>query len=158
MRDFSPSPLDITYAVVALKATIPRKSSASPPVTCRRFQVSPSSVDFRITPFEPEAHTTHAETPFALDAGATLTPRRFVSIPLVCTFHHRASRGALKSNKTRRKRITRILAGACTFSEKARGDLQSLAWSGRRICSVRLHEPASLTPPRSRASYETFVS
>src|SRR5580704_16089661 len=94
MRDLSPSPLDITSAVFASTATMPRKSRVSPPATCRRFQDLPSSLEKRITPFEPQTHTTMgcglcasgpANTDATPAASAALTPRRLVSIPLVCT-------------------------------------------------------------------------
>src|ERR1700677_81883 len=86
MRDLSPSPLDITSAVLASNATMLRKSSASPPATCRRFQVLPSSLEKRITPFEPQAHTTTC-CPVESGLSSALTPRKLVSIPLVCTDH-----------------------------------------------------------------------
>jgi hypothetical protein len=84
MRDLSPSPLDITKAVFASKATMLRKSSESPPVTCRRFQLLPRSFEKRITPFEPQAQTTTC-SPVESGLSAALTPRKLVSIPLVCT-------------------------------------------------------------------------
>src|SRR6202453_5410690 len=86
MRDLSPSPLDITSAVLASNATMLRKSSASPPATCRRFQVLPSSLEKRITPFEPQAHTTTC-CPVESGLSSALAPRKLVSIPLVCTDH-----------------------------------------------------------------------
>src|SRR5271163_1272395 len=94
MRDFSPSPLDITSAVFASNATMLRKSSASPPATCSRFQVLPRSLEKRITPLEPQAHTTTCWS-VASGLSAALTPRRLVSIPLVCT--DRTSLGAFTS-------------------------------------------------------------
>src|ERR1700731_2610167 len=85
MRDLSPSPLDITKALLASNATMPRKSRASPPATCTRFQVLPKSVERKIPPFEPQAHTAICSVPSESTDPAALTPRKFVSIPLVCT-------------------------------------------------------------------------
>src|ERR1043166_2886172 len=87
MRDFSPSPLDIKYAADSPNATTPRKSRVSPPGTVNRFQCWPSSFETITTPFEPDAQTT--DPPWA--STATLTPRRFVSIPEVTTFQVCAS-------------------------------------------------------------------
>src|ERR1700693_1839355 len=65
-----------------------RKSSLSPPATESRFQVAPLSFDCRITPLDPEAQITGAEPPGpGPENVAMLTPRKFVSIPLVCTDH-----------------------------------------------------------------------
>src|SRR5580700_4026629 len=61
-----------------------RKSSPSPPATCNCVQVFPRSTERRITPFEPEAHTARLSGSCKY---AALTPRRFVSNPLVCTDH-----------------------------------------------------------------------
>src|ERR1700688_734021 len=94
MRDLSPSPLDITKALLASNATTLLKSSASPPTTCTRFQLLPKSVDSRITPFDPQAHTAMCSVPSESRDPAALTPRKFVSIPLVCTDHDTTSAAA----------------------------------------------------------------
>src|SRR5215470_7590569 len=111
MRDLSPSPLDMTYAVLASNATMPRKSSASPSATCRRCQVLPSSSDFRITPFEPEAQTTTTGALFSSGLMAMLMPRKLVSMPLVCTFHQCASAGSLKRSESTKTSSEYHLAG-----------------------------------------------
>src|SRR6202034_1848608 len=85
MRDWSPLPLDITYARFASKATMLRKSSESPSATWRRFQVLPRSLEKSMTPLEPLAHTVMWSAPFASTVFAAVMPRRLVSIPLVCT-------------------------------------------------------------------------
>jgi hypothetical protein len=87
MRDLSPSPLDITNAKFASNATMLRKSSASPPATCTLFQLLPKSVESRITPFEPQALAAMCSVPSESTRPAALTPRKFVSILLVCTDH-----------------------------------------------------------------------
>jgi len=97
--------------VVALKATMPRKSSASAPATGKRCQVVPVSSERRITPFEPDAQTTGTGAPFASGVKTALTPRRFESRPLVSTFHHCASAGKTKSKKRKAVRMAGILAG-----------------------------------------------
>src|ERR1700692_1991534 len=94
MRDLSPSPLDITKALFASKATMPRKSSASPPATCTRFQFLRKSVERKIPPSEPQAHTAMCSVPSESTDPAALTPRKFVSIPLVCTDHDTPSAAA----------------------------------------------------------------
>ncbi len=69
------------------------------------------------TPFDPETQTTGTGTPFVSVKEATLTPRRFVSSPLVCTLHHCACMDTPRNNENRsgkRERIPRILAGDCT--------------------------------------------
>src|SRR5256886_4845705 len=92
----------------ALHPAIPRRSSASPTVTWSRFHVSPSTTDLRITPFEPDAQTTDPGTPLASGVSATLTPRRLVSIPLVCSFHHCACTLAQDNRESRNDKGTRI--------------------------------------------------
>src|ERR1700683_261757 len=103
MRDLSPSPLDITRAVFASMATMLRKSRASPPATCRRFHVLPRSLEKRITPFEPHAHTTTC-CPVESGLSAALTPRKLVSIPLACTDHDTPS-GAFPSRALMRSSL-----------------------------------------------------
>src|SRR5580692_1439501 len=100
-----------------------RKSSVSPPCTRRRCHVLPISFDCKITPFDPEAQTTGARAWRESGNSAMLTPRKFVSIPLVRKVHHGRSltpagmkiaaasttkRGA--GNGIRRCRMSRILA------------------------------------------------
>src|SRR5579864_3306304 len=97
---------------------MPRKSRVSPPSTPNRCQVLPSSSDFRITPFEPEAQTTGTGTPFSPGALVMLTLRRLVSMPLVCTFHHCASAGTAKkskSNKTGKEKTLGFIARSFTL-------------------------------------------
>src|SRR5260370_38030760 len=108
MRDLLPSPLDTAYAVSPLKATMPRNSSGPPPATRNLSHVSPLLIDFRMTPFEPDAHTTRTRT--ARGFGTALTPRKFVSIPLVCTFHHCPCAQASQGNRSRRAAERRIFA------------------------------------------------
>jgi len=48
-----------------------------------------------MTPFVPEAQTTNSY--FSSGAYVTLTPRRFVSIPVPWTCHHEASSDAAKT-------------------------------------------------------------
>src|SRR5580704_10474367 len=62
-----------------------RKSSESPPETCRRFQFLPRSLEKRITPLEPLAHTAMCSAPVASTELVALTPLRLVSKPVVCT-------------------------------------------------------------------------
>src|SRR5579863_8132595 len=62
-----------------------RKSSESPPETCRRFQFLPRSLEKRITPLEPLPHTAMCSSPIASTELVALTPRRLVSTPVVCT-------------------------------------------------------------------------
>src|ERR1700683_3632815 len=64
---------------------MPRKSSESPPETCRRFQFLARSLEKRITPLEPLAHTAMCSAPVASTEPAALMPRRLVSMPVVCT-------------------------------------------------------------------------
>src|SRR5580704_2164463 len=70
---------------------MPRKSSASPSGMLIRCQVFPLSVDFRITPLEPDAQMTIGVVADPRAGATTLTPRRFVSTPDVCTSHIRRS-------------------------------------------------------------------
>src|SRR5689334_4151136 len=94
---------------------MPRKSSVSPSLTCRRCHVLPSSSDFRITPLEPEAQTTGTGTPFVSGVYAALTARRSVSMPLVCTFHQDFSAGVpttRKSNAAKRKKALVVIGGS----------------------------------------------
>ena len=51
--------------------------------------------------------TAHEGVSFALRLCATLTPRRFVSIPLVCTFHDCASAEALKRLKRKKSNVAK---------------------------------------------------
>src|SRR5579863_2070269 len=75
MRDLSPGPLLIRYAVVALSARTPRKSRLSAPGTLPDCQVAPPSRVHNQTPPAPLAQAT-----FALTA---LIPRREAVVPLV---------------------------------------------------------------------------
>src|SRR5260370_41545310 len=86
---------------------MPRKSSESPPATCNLFHVSPFSTDFRMTPFEPDAQTTRTRA--ARGFGPALTPRRFVAIPLVCTFHDCATAEGWKKRKSRVRKRKKLL-------------------------------------------------
>src|SRR6266849_6606501 len=113
---------------------MPRKSSASPPGNCKRVHVSPWSTERRTTPFDPETQTTGTGTPFVSVKEETLTPRRFVSSPLVCTLHHCACMETPRNNENRsgkRERIPRILAGDCT---KKRCYSSANSNSKRNIC------------------------
>src|SRR5580693_8965332 len=71
-----------------------RKSSESPPETCRRFQLLPRSLEKRTTPLEPLAHTAICSAPSAPTEPAALMPRRLVSMPVLCTDQETSS-GAL---------------------------------------------------------------
>src|ERR1700683_4403997 len=114
MRDLSPSPLDITRAAFASNATMLRKSRASPPATCSRFQLLPRSLEKRITPFEPHAHTT---TCWPVESGlsAALMPRKLVGSSLLGALNHGAPAVALHNiaatavKVSVRMRIPRIL-------------------------------------------------
>src|ERR1700747_3232835 len=91
---------------------MPRKSIAWPPSTCERCQVWPLSKARRITPFEPQTHTATLATPLVFLRRATLTPRRLLAKPLVCTFHHWAWTAAPRNRENSndgKARIARIL-------------------------------------------------
>src|SRR6266699_1872064 len=92
----------MTWAREALKATIPRKSSVSPPETRRRRQDLPSSSDRTMTPCEPELQTTALGARFSLGLWATLTPRRLVFMPRVATSQDCAARPVPVNRKSRR--------------------------------------------------------
>src|SRR5208282_2320944 len=104
MRDLSPGPMESTYATRSSIAAMPRKSRVSAPCTWRRFQLFPASVERRMTPFDPETHTTGVSLAFGSEEYAALTPRRFVSVPLVCTVHHCACTAAAATEKYRTAR------------------------------------------------------
>src|ERR1700691_6290364 len=82
-----------------------RKSSVSPPATCSRVHSLPVRGDLKITPLEPEAQTTEVGAPLESEKCATLTPRKFVSIPDVCT----TQTGMGDIAEARRKTATRSI-------------------------------------------------
>src|SRR5579859_6779985 len=121
MRDFSPLPMEIAYAMFASSPAIPRKSSASPPATCSRFHVLPLSSERRITPLEPEAQTAIVPSPSG-ETSTALTARRLVSMPLVWTVHHwaRATPGKTRETaKTQANASDRMGATLPRFSDEA---------------------------------------
>src|SRR6266581_3989499 len=61
-----------------------------------------------ITPCEPDAHTTPTRAVRGL--STVLTPRRFVSIPLVCTFHQCTCARPSPGNRSRRVTERRVFA------------------------------------------------
>src|SRR5580693_5324402 len=88
-----------------------RKSRSLPPVTLICFHVFPLLIERRTTPFEPEAHMTYWDskllgrrslTPLDL----TLTPRKFVSSPLVWTVHQSSQPKRLGTAKNVRTMAT----------------------------------------------------
>src|SRR5277367_698968 len=100
-----------------------RKSNASPSGTWMRFHDLPRSADCRITPFDPDAQMTGTSLLPEPDLYPMLIPRKFASIPLVCTVHHEPSLPAacakiatartMRSgvrNFIRRRHTSRILA------------------------------------------------
>src|ERR1700677_259330 len=143
MRDLSPSPLDITSAVLASNATMLRKSSASPPATCRRFQVLPSSLEKRITPLEPQAQTTICCSPAESVLPAALTPRKLVSIPLVCTDHDTPSAAF-----TPRALVGSSLLGALSHGAPAVA-LHNIASTAAQV-RMKMRMPRILTMFRAR--------
>src|SRR5215471_15504634 len=90
------------YAVFWSIARTPRKSSVAPPSPRSRFQFFPSSIERSTTPFEPDAQTTGLGVLPGISVHAALTPRRFVSIPLVWIFQFCASPvGATANRRTK---------------------------------------------------------
>src|SRR5271155_472301 len=81
-----------------------RKSGDSPSCTCNRSHAFIPWVERKITPFGPEAHTTEPAVSVPPREGARLTPRRFVSIPDVCT----TQTGGTSAAKTNRRTVTKI--------------------------------------------------
>src|SRR5271165_924873 len=82
MRDCSPGPLDIRYASLAVKACTPRKSNDSACGMRNRSQFFPESTERKITPCDPLAQIVVSCAALLLTSEI---PRRFVSIPRVCT-------------------------------------------------------------------------
>src|SRR5580658_3041676 len=88
-----------------------RKSSVSPPCTPSLCHVLPTSFDCKITPFDPEAQITGAGAWWGSPNSATLTPRKFVSMPLVCRVHRGRS---LMAARTKIAAARTIKKGACS--------------------------------------------
>jgi hypothetical protein len=103
---------------------MPRKSEVSAPATCNCAHDLSADEERKITPLEPEAHTTEASVPLGLRKCATLTPRKFVSIPDVCMTQTGAgvTDGARRNKAARRNRMARILPTFTRVLRKARND------------------------------------
>src|SRR5215467_4103553 len=89
MRDFSPGPMLIRYALRSSNARMPRKSSDSAPGTLEACHVLPPSTVRSHVPPVPLAQTTRSFT--------ALTPRRDAVVLLVCGIQLWAKEAAVKS-------------------------------------------------------------
>jgi len=135
-----------------VNATMPRKSRASPPATCRRFQ-SCLVERGRITPFEPDAHNDRHRHAFFIGsvsgAHAAQIGIKAAGLHLPPLSLHRHAKEQRKQ-KWQKGRIARILAGE--LGEKASNALKVAATekAAKKVKIIANKSERGMKPPVSQ--------